>query len=216
VREDLTKLVPVLQDAPLRRFRSLAPGARTIPVLRLSGNVRRLEGSPGLTVLGLPARDIPSLRWRSDYSSLSRDEIAQRLRPSGGINAAAVARGTLRLGRPRVDGREVALDFAHWVATGGLTASGGGRIQYVVTGDAVARFRARQPTDDHPVPIVASPRLAAAAGPGGVLPLDVGTSTIVGRVVGLVRRIPTVDEHVVMADGPTLATALNTAAPGSG
>ena len=80
----------------------------------------------------------------------------------------------------------------------------------------VARFRARQPTDDHPVPIVTSPRLAAAAGPGGVLPLDVATSTIVGRVVGVVRRLPTVDENVVMADGPTLATALNTASPGSG
>jgi len=300
LREDLTRLVPVLQAAPLRRFRTLAPGVRAIPVLRLSGNVRRLEGSPGLTLLGLPARDIPSLRWRSDYSSLSRDEIAQRLRPSGnvslrgvrlpenarrlvlpvrtrgdelavraivitrtgnalgiplgttaskrlegevpakgrggllvsfsfdltntglhgvpngGINAAAVARGTLWLSRPRVDGRELSLDFAHWAATGGLTAGSGGRIQYVVTGDAVARFRARQPTDDHPVPIVASPTLAAAAGPGGVLPLDVATSTIVGRVVGVVRRIPSVDEDVVMADGPTLATALNAAAPGVG
>ena len=69
---------------------SLAPGARTIPVLRLSGNVRRLEGSPGLTVLGLPARDIPSLRWRSDYSPLSRDEIAQRLRPSGNVSLRGV------------------------------------------------------------------------------------------------------------------------------
>src|SRR5205807_8862131 len=40
--------------------------------------------------LGLPARDIPSLRWRSDYSSLSRDEIAQRLRPSGNVSLRGV------------------------------------------------------------------------------------------------------------------------------
>src|SRR5439155_2859866 len=53
VREDLTKLVPVFKAAPLRRFRTLAPGVRAIPVLRLSGNVGRLEGSPGLTLLGL-------------------------------------------------------------------------------------------------------------------------------------------------------------------
>ena len=213
VREDLTKLVPVFQAAPLRRFRSLAPGARAIPVLRLSGNVRRLEQSPGLTLLGIRATDVPALRWRDDYSSLSRDEIAQRLRPardvslrgvrlpqnarrlvlpvrahgdelavravvitpagnaqglrlgtttstrleaavpanarggllvsfvfdltntglhgvpSGGINAAAVAQGTLRLGRPRVDGRPLPLDFARWTGTGGLTATGGGRIR---------------------------------------------------------------------------------------
>src|SRR5204863_10216393 len=42
VREDLTKLVPVLQAAPLQRFERLG---HATPVLRLSGNVRRLEGS---------------------------------------------------------------------------------------------------------------------------------------------------------------------------
>jgi hypothetical protein len=34
--------------------------------------------------------------------------------------------------------------------------------------------------------------------------------------VGTVRRLPTVDEDVVIADGPTLATALGSAAPGTG
>jgi ABC-type antimicrobial peptide transport system permease subunit len=297
VREDLTKLVPVLQAAPLPRFRALAD---SIPVLRLSGNVGRLEGSPGLTLLGIPADDIPKLRWRSDYSSLSRDEIADRLRPAGdvsvqgvrlppdvrrlvlpfrahgdelavravvltrsgtaqgirlgtttskqlaakvpagargglllsfvfdltntglhgvpnaGINAPAIAQGTLRLGRPRADGRELPLDFTRWLGTGGLTMGATGRIHYIVTTNDVARLRARQPTDDHPIPIVASERLAQAAGPGGVLPLNVGTGTIVGRIAGTVRRIPTVDEDVVIADGPTVATALSAVAPGSG
>jgi hypothetical protein len=300
VREDLTRLVPVFQAAPLRRFQSLAPDVRAIPVLRQSGNVRRLEGSPGITLLGIPANDIPSLRWRADYSSLSRDGIAQRLRPArdvtlrgvrlpddaqrlvlpfrargdelavravviartgpaqgirlgtttskelaadvparvrggllvsftfdltntglhgvpnGGINAAAVAQGTLDLRRPRVDGNELPFDFSGWTGTGGLTVTAPGRIHYVVTGDSVARFRARQPTDDHPIPIVASQRLADAAGPGGVLPLNVATGTIVGRVVGTVRRIPTVDGDVVIADGPTVATALDADVPGTG
>jgi hypothetical protein len=300
VREDLTRLVPVFQAAPLRRFQSLAPDVRAIPLLRQSGNVRRLEGSPGITLLGIPANDIPSLRWRADYSSLSRDEIAKRLRPArdvtlrgvrlpddaqrlvlpfrsrgdelavravvitragtaqgirlgtttskelaadvpararggllvsftfdltntglhgvpnGGINAAAVAQGTLDLGRPRVDGNELPFDFAGWTGTGGLTVTVPGRIHYVITGDSVARFRARQPTDDHPIPIVASQRLADAAGPGGVLPLNVATGTIVGRVVGTVRRIPTVEGDVVIADGPTVATALDADAPGTG
>jgi hypothetical protein len=294
VREDLTKLVPVFQAASLPRFGSVA---HPIPVARLSGNVRRLEGSPGLTVLGLPARDIPRVRWRSDYSPLTQSEIAGRLEPhrdvslqgvrvphdakrivlpfrargdelavravvvtrtggaigirlgttasprlegavppaargglivsfifdltntglhgvpNAGINAAALAQGTLHLERPRVDGASLPLDFERWAGTGGITLTAPGQVRYVVTGNDVARLRARQPTDGKPIPIVASPTLAAAAGPGGILPVDVVTGTIRGRVVGTVRRIPTVDEDVVIADGATLATAL---APGSG
>ena len=300
VREDLTKLVPVLHAAPLRRFQSLAPGANAIPVLRLSGNVRELEQSPGVTLLGIPAQDIPDLSWRDDYSSLSRNVIAQRLQPTGdmslhgvrlpidarrlvvpirahgdelavravvvtrdggavgiklgtttsrrleagvpadarggllvyfifdltntglhgvpngGINAAAVARGTLRLGKPRVDGHALPLDFARWTGTGGVTAAPGGRLDYLVTGNAVALFRARQPTDDHPVPIVATQRLANAAGPGGVLPLLAGNGAVVGRVVGILRRMPTVSGDAVVADESTVATALNSSSPGSG
>ena len=297
VREDLTKLVPVFGAAPPRRFETL--GAAT-PVLRLSANVRRLEGSPGVTLLGIPANDIPKLRWRADYSSVSREEIAKRLRaagdvsvrgvrlpedahrlvlpfrargdelavravvitrtggaqgirlgtttsrqlaaripasarggllvsfifdltgtglhgvPNAGINAPAVAQGNLRLGRPRVDGMTLPLDLANWTGSGGLTVKALGRIHYVVTNVEVARLRARQPTDDHPIPIVASPQLADAAGPGGVLPLNVATGTIIGRIVGTVRRIPTVGEDVVIADGPTVETALSAVAPGSG
>jgi hypothetical protein len=296
VREDLTKLVPVLRAAPLSRFEQLGDAA---PVLRQSANVRRLEGSPGLTLLGIPAHDISSVRWRSDYSPLSPAEIARRLQPHGsvavrgvrlpvsaqrltlplrtrgdelavraivlprdggavgiplgttsqrlaapipqaarggllvsftfdltdtglhgvpnaGINAAPVAQGTMQVGAPRADGHELPLDFAAWTGTGGITPHGSGELAYVVTTNDVARFRARQPTDDHPIPIVASTRLADAAGPGGILPLDVATGTIVGRVVGIVRRMPTVSGDVVIADGPTAATALVADAPGSG
>lgn len=297
VREDLTKLVPVFQAAPLRQFGGLG---RPTPVLRLSGNVRRLEGSPGLTLLGIPAHDVERIRWRDDYSPLSRAQIAQRLQPAasvalqgvrlphdarrlvlpfdargdelavravviapaggaqgiklgttsskqlaapippaarggllvsflfdltntglhgvpnGGINAAAVAQGTMRIGAPRVDGHALPLDFARWEGSGGITPAGAHTLRYLVTGNDVARFRARQPTDGRPIPIVASPTLAAAAGPGGVLPIDAATGTIVGRIVGTVNRIPTVENDVVIADGPTLETALSATAPGTG
>ena len=295
VREDLTKLVPVFQAAPLSRFERIA---HATPVVRLSGNVRRLEGSPGLTVLGIPARDLTRIRWRSDYSVLSRAQIAERLEPkgsvalhgirlpsharrlvvpvrahgdelavravvvtptgaaqgirlgttaskrlaapvpsaarggllvmflfdltntglhgvpNGGINAAAVAQGTLRLGRPRVDGKALPGGFGHWVGSGGITGAGRETLRYLVTNNDVARFRAVQQTDDHPIPIVVTPTLAAAAGPGGVLVVDAGRASIVGRVVGTVRRLPTVDENVVLADGPTLATAVSDLDPG--
>jgi hypothetical protein len=297
VREDLTKLVPVLQAAPLGRFESFS---HPIPVLRLSGNVSRLEGSSGLTVLGIPASDIPRIRWRSDYSSLSQKQIADRLEPrravslqgvrlpddatrltlplsahgdelsvravvatrtggavgiplgtttsklltapvpaaarggllvsfsfgltntglhgvpNAGINAAAVAQGTMRVGRPRAGGVTLPLAFARWTGTGGITALGPGRLRYVITTDEVARWRARQPTDGKPIPIVTTPTLAAAAGPGGILPVNAPSGTIVGRVVGTVRRIPTVNEDAVIADAAALATALGAEAPGSG
>ena len=297
VREDLTKLVPVFQAAPLQRFDSIA---HATPVLRLSANIRRLEGSPGFTVLGIPARDIPRIRWRDDYSPLTPAEIARRLAPAGsvalqgvrlpagaqrlvlpvrargddlavravvitraggaqgirlgttasrrltgpipaaarggllvsflfdltstglhgvpnaGINALSTAQGTLRFGTLRAGDVSLPLDFARWAGGGGITSTADRTLRYLVTNNDIARFRARQPTDDKPVPIVASPTLAAAAGPGGVLPIEAGTGTIVGRVVGTVRRIPTVDEDVVIADGPTLATALNATAPGTG
>jgi hypothetical protein len=299
VREDLTKLVPVLRVAPVDRFRSLSSDVHAIPVVRLPGNVRRLETSHGFTLLGLPAQDLPALSWRGDYSSLSQDELARRLRPAGsvapngvrlpakgkrlelplrargdelavraivvandgtasgiplgttsssrlagpipgdarggllvsltfdltgtglhgvpnaGINAAPVARGTMSLGRPRVDGRGLPLPFAAWTGTGGITAEGR-TLRYLVTTDNVARFRARQPTDAGPIPVVVSPDLAAAAGPGGILPLDVGKGTIVSRVAGTVRRMPTVEGDAVLVDGPTIATAIDADAPGGG
>jgi hypothetical protein len=300
VREDLTKLVPVSQAASPARFETVAAGGDTMPVLRLSGNVRRLEEAPGLTVLGIPAEDIRRLRWRDDYSPLSQEEIARRLKPAGpvslqglripasarrfvlplsargdelavravvltaagrargiplgtttsrrlsaevpgsarggllvsltfdltstglhgvpngGANAAAVAQGTMRIGRPRVDGSDLPFDLQAWQGTGGLTLRGDGTFRYVVTGENVAQLRAQQPTDDLPVPMIVSPRLAAATGPGGILPIGVGGGTVIGRVVGTARHVPTVDEDAVLADAPTIATALNAAVPGTG
>jgi hypothetical protein len=135
--------------------------------------------------------------------------------PNGGANAAAVAQGTMRIGTPTVDGRKLPVEFADWTGTGGISGSAPS-LRYLVTGDNVARFRARQPTDDQPVPVAASAGVRAVAGPGGVVPLDLGSGQIVARVVATLRRAPTVDGDVVLADQATAATALNADAPGSG
>jgi hypothetical protein len=58
--------------------------------------------------------------------------------------------------------------------------------------------------------------LAAAAGPGGVLPLEIGDGTINGRIVAVAKRIPTIAGDAVLADTQTLATALDAEAPGAG
>ena len=299
VSEDLTKLVPVFQAASLERFAAAVPGTRAFTVLRQSGNVRGLEGTQSVSVLGLPASELTRLRWRSDDVFDSPNKLQRLLRPTtsvalrgvripegahelvlplrvrgnelavravilrlghahgiglgttasrrlaarippaarggllvsftfdltntglhgvpnGGANAAAVAQGTMRIGAPRVDGRALPFDFAAWTGTGGITPVGARRLRYVVTGEAVARFRARQPTDGRPVPIVVTRALADAAGPGGILPIEVGSGTINGRVVAAAQRIPTVDGDAVLADAQTIVTALDADAPGTG
>jgi len=76
VREDLTRLIPVLDAASLERFHDL--GAVDVdPILRLTGGVSRLEGESGITVLGLPPASLPELRgWRDDFAAESRARLA--------------------------------------------------------------------------------------------------------------------------------------------
>ena len=136
--------------------------------------------------------------------------------PNAGVNTVTSAQGTLHLGTLRADGRPLPLPFARWSGTGGITPAGDRLLRYVVTEGSVARFRANQPTDNTPIPIVVTPPLAAAAGPGGVLPFDVGDASVTGRIVAVARRVPTITGDAVLADAPTLATAMDADAPGSG
>jgi FtsX-like permease family len=136
--------------------------------------------------------------------------------PNGGANAITSAQGTLRLGTLRAGAKPLPLPFAHWSGVGGITPTGDRRLRYLVTEGSVARFRARQPTDGGPIPIVVTPPLAAAAGPGGVLPLEIANGSVTGRIVAVARRIPTIMGDAVLADASTLVTALDADAPGSG
>ena len=54
--------MPVFQAASSERFAAAVSGTRAFPVLRQSGNVRRLEGTQGVTVLGVPADELQSTR----------------------------------------------------------------------------------------------------------------------------------------------------------
>jgi len=299
VSEDLTKLVPVFQAASVDRFAAAVPDTRAFTALRQAGNVRRLEGTEGVTVLGVPASELTTLRWRSDNAFEPPEKLAELLAPTGnltlrgvrlpddarelvlplrargdelavravvlhlgrafglplgktsarrlaaripagargglllsfifdltntglhgvpnaGINAAAVAQGTMRVGAPRVDGRALPFDFDTWAGSGGITPVGAGRLRYVVTNEGVARFRARQPTDGKPVPIVVTRTLADAAGPGGILPVEIGNGFVTGRVVATARRIPTIAGDAVLADASTIAASLDADTPGAG
>ena len=63
---------------------------------------------------------------------------------------------------------------------------------------------------------MATPAVAAAAGRGGILPVEITGQQLLTRVVGVAKRFPSVDGDFVLADRQTVATALNAGVPGSG
>jgi hypothetical protein len=86
-----SRLVLPLDAAPLRSYDRLGPGDRAFPILRQVGSVPG-QGSAAASpaVLGVPAEAISSLHWRSDFSSLSREQIAERLAVHGTVRLRGV------------------------------------------------------------------------------------------------------------------------------
>jgi hypothetical protein len=131
--------------------------------------------------------------------------------PQAGELRDIVAVGKIALGPTR------ALDFHRFVGSGGITARTTGRtarLRFAVGTNETGRFALRQPTNGHPVPVAVSPEIAAGAGAGGLLPLDVVGARIVARIVAVVRHFPTTHGDVVVADRGTVATAINATSPG--
>ena len=124
---------------------------------------------------------------------------------NGGTGAQTIDRGTLELGRA----------FPGWIGTNGVEAQSGTTIRYLVSPQLTSRFRARQVTDDRPVPVLATPRIAGAAGADGRLALQVEGQPLIVRVAGTIQRFPTVNGDAVVADGEAASTALNAESPGA-
>jgi hypothetical protein len=129
--------------------------------------------------------------------------------------------GTLALGRLRAVGPGVSKTLAGydgWIGVDGAHPSGAGakQIRYVITPTLQTRFRPREPSDGDPIPVIASPNLAAAAGPGGVVPVQIVDQQFLVKVVGVAQRFPTLTGSFVVADESWLLGVLNGAVPGSG
>jgi hypothetical protein len=228
-RAELTRLLRPQGSVALQGLRLPADARRLVLPLRAHGDplaVRAFVVTPAGTARGLALGTTTSSRLVARVPPEARGGLLVSFTfdltntglhgvPNGGANAAAVAQGTMRIGRPTIDGRPLPFDAAAWTGTGGITGTAP-TLRYLVTGDNVARFRARQATDDRPVPIAASEGVSSAAGPGGVVALDLGAGRIVARVVATLRRAPTVAGDVVLADEATAATALTADVPGSG
>jgi hypothetical protein len=143
-----------------------------------------------------------------------------RLTANGGTGIQPSARGILRLGTPLVDGRAVPAAFAGWLGKGGAERreSGGSDVSlaYSITTVVAATFRPPQPTDGAPLPVLATPAVAAAAGPGRIAVLAIEGEQVPARIVGVVRRFPSIVGDAVIADRQTAATFLDTRSPGLG
>jgi hypothetical protein len=101
-----------------------------------------------------------------------------------------------------------------WIGTGGATLDGR-TVRYTLTNAVTTRIRPRQPSDREPVPVLATPRLAAAADSHGLLPLQIAGERVSVHVVGTVRRFPGVDGQAVIGDGSALTALVNLARPGA-
>jgi FtsX-like permease family protein len=123
--------------------------------------------------------------------------------------------GFLDVGPMTAGGRRLG-GYRGWTGTGGVSIQGTGSVEYLVNRAAESFFRPQQPTDDTPVPVLAAPAVAAAAGPAGEVALNVGGIQVEAKVVGVVRHFPSVTGNAVVADRAALATALDTQLPGTG
>jgi hypothetical protein len=195
-----------------------------------NGHVRMLP--LGTTV---PGRDslqakLPSGRW--EVQAFELDESAGLAATNGHQEAENPAPNTqfsasLSLG-PIVaeDGRHrVVLDTAikTWVGVGAASSGpsrgvGAAGLLFQTSGFPGV-VRPVQPSDHRALPILADPGTAAAAGPGGRIGLTVDGLPVVARIVGVVRRFPTVGSGtagVIVADQQALSNALDAQLPGQG
>ena len=124
-----------------------------------------------------------------------------------GADAGTGLAGAVTIELPDVPG-----GIGDWVGVGGARIDGTS-VRYTLSNAVATRIRPRQPTD--PVPVLATPRLAAAADERGLLPLQIAGERVTVRVVDTVRRFPGVDGQGVVGDGEALAAAVNLERPGA-
>lgn len=142
-------------------------------------------------------------------------EVALGSGGSGTSDLGEVIPGTLRA--TGGDGRRVALtDFADWMpaSSGSFT---GGTFSYSIAGVAgYLGIRPQQPAAREPIPVLATPALAARVRTGANLVLRLpGGGQARMQLVGTVRHVPTASAgEAMVADVGRLFAALNSQYPG--
>jgi hypothetical protein len=136
--------------------------------------------------------------------------------------AATQSTTTVRLGPVSAGARPLLAGWHGWRGVGAAslvaTESAGARLRFTDSGQP-GILRPRQPSDTRPVPVLTDRATAAGAGPGAELPLTIDGEPVTARVVGTLRRFPTIaagGPGFVIADEATLDGALDASLPGQG
>ncbi len=199
-----------------------------------TGAVTRLTlGTTGLHPRLLRAR-LPPGRWEAEAVEVS--ELSGTAITNGhqnGENPAPATQFSARLtlgpmiGLSRRDRVLMRAKLGGWRAVGaasnppatGARASGATvALSFQSTGWPGV-VRPPQPSDTQALPVLVDPSTAAAAGPGGRIGLTVDGQPVQARVVGILRRFPTIPLGAggfVVADENLLAGALDAGLPGQG
>ena len=210
---------PVLRGAPLPADASelvvpytLRGGAATLTAVALQpdGLFTRIRLGTAKGHRGALRAPIPPDAARGRIVAF---ELSRALSVEGHGDFARVD-GILTLA-PATAGGSVITDYAGWVGLDNVDATGS-RLRFLLSNEAAnPRFQPSQATDAAPPPVVATPRLAAAAGSGGVLPLRLPGGSVPVRVVGTIRRFPSISGDFVLGDERSLYVAMNSASPGT-
>jgi len=181
----------------------------------------------GVAVLRAP---VPRGRW--ELEALELDEPTGLAITNGhqnGENPAAATQSSTRvalgplLALPASGRSLLSVPLAAWRGVGAATTaqaeSGAVATVTFATSGTPGVLRPAQPTDTHPVPVLADPQTTASAGPGGRIALTVDGLPVIARVVGVLNRFPTLPPDsagFLIADQTTLAAALDAQLPGQG
>ena len=171
---------------------------------------------------GLPAGSRWSaitVREAPDYATRHQHALGE-----SGLGVEALV-GSISMGSPHVDGREVSWEaggqgtggegWAGWQGSGGevVTAADSLRVAYKLDGTQVVITPKPGPT---PVAVLTDPQTAAAADHGTLRLGLAGDAVISVRVAGTLTRFPTVGERFVLFDRSALTRLLDQVEPGTG
>ncbi len=191
----------------------------------LTASVQTPAGGYVHLVLGEAERDGSTLRVPVPEEARGGRVVALTLNPpvrvqerggEGRPRELALELGPLTAQTP---GGPVVLDrYEDWIGVNGIEPrrnAGGVELGGTLSEQAATRFRPRQPTDEAPVLVVASPSVAAAAAPGGELALRIAGEQVTVQVAAVAERFPGTRGDFVVADRGLISTALNSTRPGA-
>ena len=178
-------------------------GATTLSVPVPNGGLRQVIGLE----ISLQANEAHQIAHRNAEGENARAEVGSA--SLGPLTATGTS------GRPTA-----VTDWKGWLARNGgeIVAGTEPRLTYSFSQLQTVFVRLPQPTDGHPLPVLVSSGVAAAAPPGGLITLNFQDVQLSAQIVGVANRFPDSEDlggGFAVADESRLETALEADAPGT-